>query len=283
MGRWKDDPFHGIVERRVAPAGMRSSDMELEAAQAALSNAGIEAGDVDLLLLQSVVPDRALSTNPAMLHRRLGLPTRCAGVETDRTCGGFMFQLQMAAAYLHASGARYALLVQSSLLSRILDYSNPVSTTFGDAATAVVLGRVGSEEGILSIRSYMDGHYDGMAVLAPPDDGPWYSGCGPLSLCTKDRDRLREVPLVSAATARDSIAAGLDEANLRRQDVSFMACHQPTSSFNAICRRASGLGDVPTIDTFRTLGAMGSCVVPINLDLGRRQGLVRAGQNVVLF
>ncbi|MHB8420060.1 MAG: 3-oxoacyl-ACP synthase III family protein [Myxococcales bacterium] len=283
MAKWKGDPFHGAVERRVAAEGVLSSDMELEAAKSALAAAGLKADDIGLLLLQSVVPDWALSTNPAILHHRLGLPTTCPGINTDNTCGGFLFQLQLASSVLMAGGARYALLVQSALMSRILDYSHPGSTTFGDAATAVVLGPVGPKRGILSIQNFMDGRYNGIAVFASPDNSPWYRGRGPLTLKTIDHARMSEVPLITGDLAAQAVGGTLDEAGLDRQEVDLFLSHQPTISFNAICRRAAGLEQVKTVNTFAHLGSTSSCVVPMNLEIALKERMVGDDDVAIFF
>ncbi len=284
MGRWKADPFHGAVERHVADEAVRSSDMEVAAARQALDDAHLEPGDIDQLFLLSMLPDRAMTTNPAIVHRRLGLKKTCVALNTDAQCTGFLFQLQLGAAAIATGSANYVLLVQSALFSPALDYSNPVSTTFGDAASAVVLGRVPTQRGILAHQSFMDSEYFDIAILAAPHDEPWYSAHdGPLTFQTGNPSKLADIPILSAHAARDSIGAALEEACLAPEDVAFFTSHQPNASFNAICRRAAGLDGVRFVDTFPTLGAISSCVVPANLRLGRERGLLRDDDVAVVY
>lgn len=284
LAKWKDDPFHGARERRVAAEGVLSSDIEYAAAKAALDDAALKPEDVGLLLLQSTVPDwPSLSTNPAILHHRLGLPRSCPGINTDAKCDGILFQLQLASSVIMAGGAKHALLVQSTLWSRLLDYEHPSSTLFGDAASAVVLGPVSPDRGILSIQNFMDGRYSGIAVLAPPDNAPWYQGTGRLTPKTLDHARMKEVPLLTGDLASHAIGEVLKEAGLRPEDVDLFLCHQPISSFNAISRRSAGLDHVKTVDTFRQLGAISSCVVPVNLSIARKDNMVSDGDVAIFF
>ena len=285
MARWKADPFHGAVERRVAGDGVRPSDMEVAAAQAALKDAGLAAGDIDLLLVLSLPPDRPAPANAPIVHQRLGLRSDCAAIAIDNVCTGLFFQLQLAAPMIAAGHARHALLVQSALYSSILDYANPVSTTMGDAASAVVLGRVREGHGILGHQSFIDSSFHDIAIVAAPHDEAWYSGHGPLTLQSGDPSKLVDVPVVSAQAARDSIGRALTEAGLTAKDVSFFTSHQPNASFNAICRRSAGLDGpgVRFVDSFAEYGAVSSSVVPLNLRLGQQRGLLRDGEVAVIY
>ena len=284
MGRWKDDPFHGAFQRRVADKDIRSSDMEVEAAKDALANAGLEPNDIDLMLLNSFLPDQAVPGNCGVVHSRVGLRQSAPAIEVDGVCGSFPFQLQLAAAYLSSGSGKYALLVQSALQSRIADDRNPLSTTFGDAATAVVLGPVAENRGVLSCVSATDGHYAGVAVLAAENHAPWYATDGArLVPGSMDAKRTKEVIFRAGEMAAESVGRALQEAQLAASDVSFFTSHQTIAAFSAICRKAAGLGHTKTLDSFRSFGSVSACAIPLNLGIAQQEGLLRSGDVAAVF
>jgi 3-oxoacyl-[acyl-carrier-protein] synthase-3 len=283
MAKWKEDPFHGALERRVAADGMRSSDMEVEAGRAAIADAGLKPEDIGLLLLNSFLPDRPVPGNSGPVHGRLGLPLTSPAIGVDGVCGSFLLQLQLAASYLLAGGARYALLVQSALQSRVLDHSRPLSITFGDAATAVVLGPVSKDNGILSCVTFNDGTYKDVAVVAGADDQPWYSGTSRMRITSCDLKRVKEIIFKSGDMARMSVGGAIEEAGLRPADIQFFTSHQTIAAFNPICRRASGLEHTKTVDTFQAVGSVSACAIPFNLQVASRDGMIRPGDLAAVF
>jgi 3-oxoacyl-[acyl-carrier-protein] synthase III len=283
MGKWKDDPYHGALERRVAPEGMRSSDMEVEAGKAALADAGLKPSDIGLLLLNSFLPDRPVPGNSGPVHGRLGLPLTSPAMGVDGVCGSFLLQLQLGAAYIRAGGAKYVLLIQSALQSRCLDHTRPLSITFGDAATAVVLGPVAPENGVLSCVSFNDGSYCDVAVLAGDRDRPWYEGTSRMQITSCDLKRVKEVIFKSGDMARMAVDRALEESGLTSSDVQFFTSHQTIAAFNPICRRATGLEHTKTVDTFRAIGSVSACAIPFNLQAASRDGMIRPGDVAAVF
>ncbi len=245
MAKWKADPFHGALERRVADDHELSSDMEVEAARDALKNRRPRTGrHRSLMLLNSFLPDQAVPGNSGLVHSRVGLRPSAPAIEVDGVCGSFPFQLQLAAAYLLAGAGKRVLIVQSALQSRITDYRNPLSTTFGDAATAAVIAKVSPDRGILSCVSTTDGAYAGVAVLAAQNGAAWYDAQGARLVPTFLTDPLKtkEIVLRAGEMAKASIGTALDESGTDAEDIQFFTSHQTIAAFSSICRRASGLG-----------------------------------------
>lgn len=283
MGKWKDDPFHGARERRVLANDLKSSDMEVAAAKAAIADAGLQPSDIGLLLIHSFLPDRAVPGNAGPVHKRLGLAQNIAAIGVDGVCGTFPFQLQLGAAYIMSGAAKYVLLIQSALHSRCLDHSKPLSVTFGDASTAVVLGPVGGQSGLLSCLSFNDGAYSDTAVLASEPDEPWYAGRGRLIITSCDVKRTRQMVLEVGAMARMAIGRALEDAELSANDVDFFTSNQTLAAFNGFCRRAAGLMHCKYIDTFSQVASIGSATIPYNLQVARREGMLKPGSIVTVF
>jgi 3-oxoacyl-[acyl-carrier-protein] synthase-3 len=146
----------GIHERRVAADDQALSDIALPAARAALAQAGLEAGTIDLLIVATITPDMAFPSAGAIIADELGA-TDAAAYDLSAGCTGFMYAVAQGYGMVAAGLARHALVVGGDVLSRILDWSDRgTAVLFGDGAGAVVLERV-SEGGFLGFELGADG------------------------------------------------------------------------------------------------------------------------------
>ena len=132
----------GIRERRFAERDEALTDIALPAAQEALSRAGVEGKDIDLLICATVTPDMMFPTSSAIMADRLGAADAGA-YDLLAGCTGFMYAIAQAYGMLASGLSRRALVVGGDVLSKILDWSDRSTLVlFGDGAGAVVLERV---------------------------------------------------------------------------------------------------------------------------------------------
>ena len=128
----------GIRERRF---GGTTSGLAIEAGAAAIKKAGLEPGQIDLLVLSTTTPDKAVPATSSTVHAQLG----CSGAAFDlnAACAGFVYALVTADAMLSApTGFRRALVVGSDTLSVITDMEDrSTAVLFADGAGAFVLER----------------------------------------------------------------------------------------------------------------------------------------------
>ncbi len=276
-----DDPFQGAVERRVAPDSMPASEMEVLAAKEALDNAGVAPSEIDLLLSYSIVPDYLTTPNACRLHERLGLPERCFATAVEGACNSFQLQLMLAEQMLRTGQARRALLVQSNQLRRLIPADEPYSAWFGDGATAVVLGEVSADRGILG-RSHRT---DGSVFTATVSDVPgkrWYEH-GAISWHPMDRAASRKMLLTVADLGKQVVHEALEQAALTPVDVGFYASHQATKWFRALTQDYLGLTNARAVDTFPWAGSLSACNIPLGLACGVKEGLLRDGDVVAMY
>src|SRR5206468_4993951 len=132
----------GIRERRIAADDEAFTDVALPAARAALADAGVEPGEIDLLICATVTPDMMFPTSSALLADELGMPD-AAAYDLLAGCTGFMYAVAQAYGMLASGLAHRALVVGGDVLSKILDWSDRSTLVlFGDGAGAVVMERV---------------------------------------------------------------------------------------------------------------------------------------------
>ncbi|MDQ2984624.1 MAG: ketoacyl-ACP synthase III [Actinomycetota bacterium] len=146
----------GIRERRVAAPEEAMSDLSLPAARQALERAGVDAADVDLIIVATVTPDMAFPATAAILADQLG-SSDAGAYDLSAGCTGFMYALAQGYGMVAAGLAKNALVVGGDVLSKIVDWTDRrTCVLFGDGAGAVVLQHV-DREGFLGFELGADG------------------------------------------------------------------------------------------------------------------------------
>lgn len=280
QARLAADPFRGAVERRVMDSSMVSSDMEVLAARDAISRAGIDPSQIDLVLTHSVVPDYLSTNTAATTHAKLGLSRRCFSLSVEAACNSFLLQLSLAAAMLESGRARYALLVQSCAVSRLLPYEDAYSTMFGDGATAVVVGP-SLTGAILGADHRTDG--DSWGVLVTGHKGaPWHEEGKPILYSANLAGAHRNL-LTSSEMAVETVNATLADAHLDPSDVDFYAAHQATCWLRETTLAALKLPNARSLDTYPWTGSLFASNIPFVLATAERESLLKPGDRVLMF
>ena len=274
------DPFAGITERHVLPKDMSPSEMEMRAAADALASAGIPARDLRLIVTASVVPDHLITNNACRLHHLLKAPRECPAIAIDAACNAFLLSLSLAIPFLVHSGG-YALLVQSSAISRILDYGRPASTYFGDAATAAVVGPVAKGLGLVApIAHCTDGELHGAAAAGSPGRD-WYSAA-PMRLYAPQRTAAMRMVTESLETMQTVSLRVMDSADRSATDVSFFNSHQGFPWMHAAMLELLGVTRSLTVETFSTTGNCAGATLPLGLAMAARRQMLSTGDLVLL-
>ncbi len=274
------DPSQGTVERRILADGVSLVDLEVRAARMAIARANTSLDHIDLLLTHRM-PTEVQLTNPACeLHERLGLPRKCFSLQTEGAQHSFLLQLSIAQAMILAGQAQTALLVQSSGVSRLLDYDDALSLAFGDGATAVVVGRVGGDRGILASTHYTEGASPHTLVASVPGK-PWYAE-GRSILHLADMPGVANMLLRTVDVSKTSIEDALQLASLRADQVDVFAMHQGMPWLRKLVQAQTGLSHARPIDTFSKTGHLFGAFVPSTLVAAERDGLLGDGDIVVI-
>lgn len=275
------DPFRGVIERRVLPAGLPATDMEVAAARDAIAAAAIDPATIDLLLVHTAVPDELLTNTACPLHHRLGLSPTCLSMEAQAAAYSFVGQLAIAEAMIAAGRARVALLVQSSAASRLIDRDSPISPLFGDGATAVVVGAVAAPRGVVASVHRTDGAYARALVAAVPG-GPWYDAARPV-LYNADPAADRRVFLETLDRIKEVVDAVLAAAGMSAADVDFFAPHQGTPWLRRLAQDHAGLAAARSIDTFARTGYLFAASIPLSLERAAAAGELGPDDMVLVF
>jgi len=266
----------GITQRHIAAEGEHASDLALAAALPALEAAGLDAADVDLIIVATTTPDMIFPSTACILQAKLGSRGGPA-FDIQAVCAGFVYALTLADQMVGSGAARNALVVGAEIYSRILDWSDRgTCVLFGDGAGAVVL-LPSEERGILATKLHADGSY--RDILCVP--GQVHAGkvTGTPYVHMDGQQVFKFAVKVLAEAAQDALAiAGLPlsaidwliahQANLRIIDATARRLHVPPQKV------------VITVDKHANTSAAS---IPLALDVAVRDGRIERGQHLMLL
>ncbi|MCL4370264.1 MAG: ketoacyl-ACP synthase III [Chloroflexi bacterium] len=148
----------GISERRIVSEEESTATIATAAAQEALERAGIEAADLDLIILATLTPDYpGLPATASLVQHALGA-SNCGAFDLVAGCSGFVYGLVTGSQFIQNGACRNVLVIGAEALSRVLDWKDRTTCVlFGDGAGAVVLSATDREGGLLSFVLGSDG------------------------------------------------------------------------------------------------------------------------------
>jgi 3-oxoacyl-[acyl-carrier-protein] synthase-3 len=271
----------GIRERRIAAPEEALSDLCLPACTDALEQAGLDASEIDLIIVATVTPDMAFPSTAAILADRLGAPD-AAAYDLSAGCTGFMYAVAQGYGMVAGGLANKALVVGGDVLSRILDWSDrSTAVLFGDGAGAVVLERV-PEGGFLGFELGADG--SGGPQLYVPAGG---SRAPATEETVAERQHFvkmngREVFKFATRVLVSSAQAVLQECGRSIEDVDVYVPHQANVRIIEHARQKLGIPEEKTVIDVDRYGNTSSGSIPLALADAKLDGRLRPGQLVLM-
>ncbi len=269
----------GIKRRHIAAKGENTSDLGTEAAKRALAAAGLEAGDMDLLIVATATPDLTFPATATMIQANIGM-VRGFAFDLNAVCSGFLYALATADSFIARGQARNALVIGAETFSRILDWEDRTTCVlFGDGAGAVVLsGEPGApgmgERGIIHTHLRSDGRFEDLLYV---DGGPSRTQTvGHLRMSGNQVFR-HAITNISAA-----IAKVLDDAGLTVSDVDWFVPHQANQRILEGISRRLGLPEERVVSTVAEQGNTSAASIPLALDTASKDGRIKKGDLVLM-
>jgi 3-oxoacyl-[acyl-carrier-protein] synthase-3 len=264
----------GIRSRYVAGDGETTASLATDAAKRALENAGVAAGEIDLIVLATATPDQTFPSSATKVQAALGIDD-CIAFDVHAVCTGFLYALSVADSMLRSGSAEKALVIGAETFSRILDWDDRgTCVLFGDGAGALVLGAEESERGILATKLHADGRHNDLLFV---DGGPSTTGTvGKLRM--KGREVFRHA-VVNLAEVLNEVLA---DAGLTAADVDWVVPHQANARILDATAKKLGLPPEKVVVTVDKHANTSAASVPLALDTAVRDGRIKRGDLVVL-
>ncbi len=277
----------GIRERHIAADGEFTSDIAFQAAVKALQHAGIQATDIDLIVLATTTPDRTFPATATRVQALLGIDD-CTAFDVQAVCSGFIFALSVADNFIKSGQSTRALVIGAETMTRLLDWDDrSTCVLFGDGGGAVVLERTEGDPpapmgtgwdvnapGILSTHLHSDGRYADMLYV---DGGPSMTQTvGHLRM--SGREVFRHAVVNLAGVVNEALKAH----GLTHKDIDWLVPHQANLRILNSTAKKLGLDADRVVITVDRHANTSSASVPLALDEAVRDGRIKSGDLVLM-
>lgn len=272
----------GIKERRIASEQEAASDLAYHASKKALDQAGISAGEIDLIIVATITPDMFFPSTACILQDRLGAK-KAAAFDLSAACSGFIYGLANAANFIATGIYKHALVIGVDVLSKITDYTDRnTCVLFGDGAGAAVLGPVSEGRGF---KSFVLGAEGAGGDLLKVGAGGSRRPASEESVKNKEhfihmegRDVFKFAVRVMDTAAEEA----LQKAGMTTADIDLLVPHQANIRIIQYALEKLKLPEEKCMINVDRYGNMSAASIPVALAEAAEQERVKQGDTLVL-
>jgi 3-oxoacyl-[acyl-carrier-protein] synthase-3 len=276
----------GIRERRHIDQGQTPVDLAQAASERALDAAGVEARDLDGIVLATLSPEADFPGTSFFLHDRLGV-AEIPCFDLRAQCSGFVYSLAVANGFIRSGMYRRLLVVGCEVHSTGIDLTTEgrdVAVLFGDGAGAVVVAASEGDpddSGILEVRLHAEGRHARRLWLEAPGSGFW-----PVRITHELLDERRHFPRMDGrfvfkhAVTRmpEVLLETLHAASLKLEDVDLFLFHQANLRINEYVAQQLEIPPERCPSNLERYGNCSAASIPMLLDEAARSGALQPGQ-----
>lgn len=268
------------IRSRYASTGETVASLATSAAKIALEDAGVDAKDVDIIIVASCSADMALPCVACQVQGEIGA-TNAVAFDLNAACSGFLFAMNTVDAYISGGIYKNALVIGAEVLSKIVDWSDRgTCILFGDGAGAVYFEKDESRPGNMTFVQRSDGSKGHVLSCGQrKQQNAFYKGEDVSEYVTMDG---KEVFRFATRQVPDVICEVLEKANLNADDIDCYILHQANLRIiESISKRLKvDLRKFPT--NVERVGNTSSASIPLLLDEVRREGKLKPGMKLML-
>ncbi|HKQ32616.1 MAG TPA: beta-ketoacyl-ACP synthase III [Thermodesulfobacteriota bacterium] len=271
----------GIRERRIAEPDVATSDIAYEASLKALESAGVDARDLDGIIVGTVTPDYIFPSTACILQSRLGAKKAFA-FDVLAGCSGFLYALQAGKGIIGCGDAKKLLIIGAETLSKITDFEDRTTCIlFGDGAGAAVISE-SDTPGILS--TCLGANGDEWELLCMPGGG---SRIPPSEESIRNKAHYlkmkgKEVFKEAVKALESSSLEAIRMADITPDEIDLFIPHQANYRILDAVRRRVGLPEEKVFSNLDRYGNTSSASVPLALDEAVRSGRVKEGDTILI-
>lgn len=272
----------GIRTRHIVEPGTPLSALAAEAAKRALEDAGLNAADIDMIMLATVTGDMKFPAAACFVQTLIGAEN-AAALDISAACSGFIYGLQLADSLIRTGTHRNILLIGGEILTSMVNWEDRnTCVLFGDGAGAVVLGPSRQDRGVLATDIGANGEHSGLL---------YNPGCGSVSPPTPDnaREKLHTIRMEGREVFRHAVVSmsrtmkkSLKQAKLAIEDLELVISHQANLRIIEALGKRLKLTDEQTYVNVDRFGNTSAASIPIALDEARREGRLKENDMVGL-
>ncbi|MBI5156721.1 MAG: ketoacyl-ACP synthase III [Acidimicrobiia bacterium] len=280
----------GIRERRWVEPDVATSDLALHASRAALEDAGIGPGDLDMIFVASLSPDHFFPGTACFLQAKLDVPAGVPAIDVRQQCSGFVYASAIADQFVRGGGARRVLVVGAEIHSKALDKTTEgrdVTVIFGDGAGAMVLEATevagAADPHVLSTHLHADGRFaEQLWVPAPGMALPGFIDHDLLDAGMHHPKMNGRVTYVHAVQRMaESVHETLAANGKSLEEIDLFLFHQANLRINEAVAKNLGIPAERVFNTIEWTGNTSAATIPIGMVEARAAGLLTPGDLVM--
>lgn len=273
----------GIAQRRIVGEGESTSTMAVAAAREALCRAGVEADELDLVLVATATPDHlGFPATASLVQNALGA-TRSGAFDLNAGCTGFVYALVTGSQFILSGAYRRVLVIGSDAMSTIIDWKDRgTCVLFGDGSGAVVLEATDVPGGLRSFVLGSDGA--GAQHLYVPEGGSRH----PLSHeVIENRGNFlrmngREVFRFATTKMTEALNQTIEQADLCTRDLRLIIPHQANIRIVDAAKGKLDLNDGVMFTNVDRYGNTSSASIPVALTEAMASQPLAAGDHLAM-
>lgn len=268
----------GISARHYAESDVTSSDMAVEAAKRALDAAGLQANDIDLIILATSTPDflGGFPSTACVVQHKLGITNGAAAVDVQAVCSGFIYAMAMADSLIKTGAHKKALIIGSEVFSKILNFEDRTTCVlFGDGAGAIVMAQ-SDKPGVLATKLHADGSHSHILCIPGNVNAGVIAGSAFLYMDGQAVFKLAVNVLEKVANE------ALEVAGMDASQIDWLIPHQANIRIMQSTAKKLKMPLDKVVVTVDQHGNTSAASIPLALDVAVRDGRVKEGQIVML-
>jgi 3-oxoacyl-[acyl-carrier-protein] synthase-3 len=268
----------GIEQRHIVVDGQTTVDLAEGASRLAIEAAGIDASEIDLIIMATSTPDKIFPSSACILQARLGIHG-CPAFDIQAVCSGFIYALTVAEKFIKSGSSKKALVVGAEVFSKILNWEDrSTCVLFGDGAGAVIL-EANEETGILSTHIHADGQYEDL-LRVPYGIADGYDKVKAGLAFVEMRGN--EVFKVAVNTLGRIVDETLAANNMMKSDIDWLVPHQANTRIIAATAKKLKMSMDQVVVTVNKHGNTSAASVPLALDVAVRDGRIKKNELLLL-
>ena len=267
----------GIKQRHFAAKGEKTSDMAISAAKAALTDAGLDANDLDAIIVATSTADLTFPSAASIVQSGLDMTSGFA-YDIQAVCAGFVFALSTANAQILSGQSKRVMVIGAESFSRLMDWKDrSTCVLFGDGAGAVLLqaeqGKGSNKDrGILSVDLNSDGRHKDILYV---DGGVSTGQTGYLRM--QGKEVFRHAVEKLAQTAK----AAMKKAQVSAEDIDWVVPHQANIRIINSTAKKMGVAPEKVVKTVHDHGNTSAASIPLALSVAKANGQLKKNDLII--
>lgn len=247
-----------------------TSDLATKAALNAIEASGIQAQDIDLIIVATTTPDKIFPSVATMVQRKLGI-AGCPAFDVQAVCSGFIYALATANHFMRSGQHKNVLVIGADTFTRICDYTDRSNCIlWGDGAGAVIL-QASDQPGLLSTHIHADGSYENQLHVPRNPDGP--------DTVVMEGNAVFKI----AVNTLDQIVDETLKANdMQKSDIDWLVPHQANIRILQATAKKLDMSMDKVIVTVDHHGNTSAASIPLALDTAVRDGRIQRGHILLM-